>query len=110
MYFFVDKFVSDVRLVYIKDFDNKMQCIHFILKIFLCFEIICYDLSCSDSQKYVFMLVAWQSGEDIEAGSLFLIPYLTFSENKEMARQAQQISLLYLSNSWNFVLWKIKGK
>ena len=30
MYFFADKFVSDVRLVFIKDFDNEMYCIHFI--------------------------------------------------------------------------------
>ena len=37
MYFFADKFMNDVLMGCIKDFDDEMYWIYFTFKIFLCF-------------------------------------------------------------------------
>ena len=54
MYFFADKFVSDVLMGFIKGFDDEMYWIHFIFKIFLYFQIIRYDLVSCNSQNFAF--------------------------------------------------------
>ena len=59
MYVCADRFVSVISLGFIKGLEDEIYWIYFILKIFLCFQIISYDLENSDSQKYVLMLVAW---------------------------------------------------
>ena len=49
--------MSGVRLGFIKGFDDEMYWIHFIFKIFLCFQNITNNLENSDSQKYAGSMV-----------------------------------------------------